>query len=104
MENGLIGFDDIEIFGVFEKFVVVKVISVQIFDWLWLIVQVMCYGFSDDEIGYVIVFDLWFLFCLCEIVDVEVGVIVNGLFVDLDGLCCLKMMGFIDVCLVKLLQ
>lgn len=103
MEIGLSGFDEVDILGVLEKVVVVVVIFKVIFDCLCIIVQVMCYGFINDEIQVIILFDFWFLNCICEIIEVEEEVCKNGLFVIEEGLCKFKMMGFIDVCLVKLI-
>lgn len=42
----------------------------------------MCYGLINDEIFVIIMFDLWFLDCICEIIDVEENVCVNGLLND----------------------
>ncbi|MFB9222166.1 carbamoyl-phosphate synthase large subunit [Paracoccus cavernae] len=102
MENGLTGLDDIEIPGAPEKAAVIKAISVQTPDRLRLITQAMRHGLSDDEIQQATSFDPWFLARLREIVEIEAGVIANGLPSDVEGLRKLKMMGFTDARLAKL--
>ena len=103
MESGLTGFDEVEIEGAPEKSAVIKAISLQTPDRMRTIAQAMRHGLSDDDIHAVTMFDPWFLARIREIVAAEDEVRKNGLPVTEDGLRKLKMMGFTDARLAKLI-
>ncbi|TWI29463.1 carbamoyl-phosphate synthase large subunit [Paracoccus sulfuroxidans] len=102
MENGLTGLDDIEIPGAPEKSAIIKAISAQTPDRLRLIAQAMRHGLTDEEIQHATSFDPWFLSRLREIIEAEAAVIAGGLPSDVEGMRHLKMMGFTDARLAKL--
>ncbi|WP_298839135.1 carbamoyl-phosphate synthase large subunit [uncultured Roseobacter sp.] len=105
MEEGLSGFDEIDIEGVgvghwesegASRAAIVKAISRQTPDRLRTIAQAMRHGLSDDEIHGVTMFDPWFLARIREIVEAERDLRTNGLPDDAGALRHLKMMGFTD--------
>ncbi len=102
MEQGLTGFDEVEIEGAPEKSAVIKAISAQTPDRLRTIAQAMREGLTDDEIQAATAFDPWFLARIREIVDAEAEVRKNGLPMTEEGLRDLKMLGFTDARLGKL--
>jgi len=96
MENGLTGFDDIEIEGAPDRAAITKALAKQTPDRIRVIVQAMRHGLSNDDIQAVTSFDPWFLDRFREIVDAEEIVKKNGLPTDEAGLRELKMLGFSD--------
>ncbi len=102
MEQGLTGFDEIEIEGAPAVAALTAAISKQTPDRLLTIAQAMRHGMSDDEIHATTMFDPWFLTRIREIIDAEEKVRANGLPSDETGLRTLKMMGFTDARLAKL--
>ncbi|WP_300036339.1 carbamoyl-phosphate synthase large subunit [uncultured Roseobacter sp.] len=111
MEEGLSGFDEIDIDGVgvahwesdgANKAAIVKAISQQTPDRLRTIAQAMRHGLSDDEIHGVTMFDPWFLARIREIVEAERGLRDAGLPQDATAMRRLKMMGFTDARLAAL--
>jgi carbamoyl-phosphate synthase large subunit len=104
METGLTGFDEIVIEGAPDKAAVIKAISRQTPDRLRTIAQAMRHGLSDDEIHAVTMFDPWFLARIREIIVAEEEVRKNGLPSDAKGMRTLKMLGFTDARLAKLIN
>ncbi|KIN70815.1 Carbamoyl-phosphate synthase large chain [Sulfitobacter noctilucae] len=111
MEQGLTGFDEIDIAGFNadapsdapeNKAAIVKAISKQTPDRLLTIAQAMRHGMSNNDIHGVTMFDPWFLDRIREIIDAEENVRTEGLPTDEAGLRRLKMMGFTDARLAKL--
>ena len=102
MEQGLTGFDEVEIEGAPEKSAVIKAISAQTPDRLRTIAQAMRHGLTDDDIQAATAFDPWFLARIREIVEAEDLVRKAGLPVTEAGLRELKMLGFTDARLAKL--
>ncbi|QJF52211.1 carbamoyl-phosphate synthase large subunit [Roseobacter ponti] len=111
MEEGLTGFDEIDLPGVgvghWESdgavhAAIVKAISRQTPDRLRMIAQAMRHGLSDDEIHGVTMFDPWFLARIREIIDTERRLRDSGLPETERGLRDLKMMGFTDARLAVL--
>jgi carbamoyl-phosphate synthase large subunit len=110
MESGLTGFDEVLIPGVTvdpwtdtpDKAPVIKAISDQTPDRMRTIAQAMRHGLSDAEIHGVTMFDPWFLARIREIVEAEAQIRADGLPQDADGLRALKMLGFTDARLAKL--
>ncbi|MCH2096240.1 MAG: carbamoyl-phosphate synthase large subunit [Rhodobacteraceae bacterium] len=102
MEQGLTGFDEVEIEGAPEKSAVIKAISAQTPDRLRTIAQAMRHGLTDDDIQAATAFDPWFLARIREIVEAEDLVRKAGLPVTETGLRELKMLGFTDARLAKL--
>ena len=104
METGLTGFDEVEIEGAPDKAAVTKAISQQTPDRLRTIAQAMRHGLSDDDIHAVTKFDPWFLARIREIIDAEQEVQSSGLPTQKDAMRSLKMLGFTDARLAKLIQ
>ncbi|MCK0150075.1 carbamoyl-phosphate synthase large subunit [Marivita sp. S6314] len=104
MESGLTGFDEVHIEGAPEKSAVIKAISQQTPDRMRTIAQAMRHGLSDDEIHATTMFDPWFLARIREIVEAEEDVRMNGLPDDEAGMRALKMLGFTDARLAKLVD
>ncbi|MAI58398.1 MAG: carbamoyl phosphate synthase large subunit [Rhodobacteraceae bacterium] len=104
METGLTGFDEIKIEGAPEKAAVIKAISSQTPDRLRTIAQAMRHGLSDEDIRSVTMFDPWFLARIREIIVSEEEVRKNGLPKDSKGMRRLKMLGFTDARLAKLID
>ncbi|MEM9578715.1 MAG: carbamoyl-phosphate synthase large subunit [Pseudomonadota bacterium] len=106
MEQGLTGFDEIDIPGAGDpasgRAAIVKALSQQTPDRLRVIAQAMREGLSDDEIQAVTKFDPWFLARIREIIEAEQEVESSGLPRDAKGLRALKMLGFTDARLAKL--
>ncbi len=111
MEEGLTGFNEIDIPGVgvdpwdiegANTAAIVKAISQQTPDRLRTIAQAMRHGLSDDEIHGVTMFDPWFLARIREIIETERSVRKDGLPVTEKALRDLKMMGFTDARLAEL--
>ncbi|MGB3246823.1 MAG: carbamoyl-phosphate synthase large subunit, partial [Sulfitobacter sp.] len=102
LEQGLTGFDEIDIPGAPEQAALVKAISKQTPDRMLTIAQAMRHGMSDDDIHGVTMFDPWFLARIREIIEAEEDVRKDGLPLTEDGLRALKMMGFTDARLGKL--
>ncbi|KIN61997.1 Carbamoyl-phosphate synthase large chain [Sulfitobacter noctilucicola] len=102
MEQGLTGFDEIDIPGAPDSAAIVKAISKQTPDRLLTIAQAMRHGMTNDEIHGVTMFDPWFLDRIREIIDAEERVRAEGLPLDEAGLRKLKMMGFTDARLATL--
>ncbi|WP_227267539.1 carbamoyl-phosphate synthase large subunit [Roseobacter weihaiensis] len=111
MEEGLTGFNEIDIPGVnagpwategADKAAIVKAISRQTPDRLRTIAQAMRHGLSDDDIHAVTMFDPWFLARIREIIEVEKALRADGLPESAKGLRHLKMMGFTDARLAEL--
>jgi len=105
MEQGLTGFNEIEIEGVgvglwevegANTAAIVKAISRQTPDRLRTIAQAMRHGLSDEDIHAATMFDPWFLARIREIVDAERHLRINGLPVTEAELRSLKMLGFTD--------
>ncbi|MEM9524677.1 MAG: carbamoyl-phosphate synthase large subunit, partial [Pseudomonadota bacterium] len=102
MENGLTGFDEIEIEGAPDKASVIAALSRQTPDRLRIIAQAMRYGLSDADIRNVTGFDPWFLARIREIVDAEHAIRENGLPMTEEAMRAAKMLGFTDARLAKL--
>ncbi|MGA9412496.1 MAG: carbamoyl-phosphate synthase large subunit [Roseobacter sp.] len=111
MEEGLTGFNEINIPGVgvdpwdiegANTAAIVKAISQQTPDRMRTIAQAMRHGLSDDEIHGVTMFDPWFLARIREIIETERSVRKDGLPVTEKALRDLKMMGFTDARLAEL--
>ncbi|PVA06730.1 carbamoyl-phosphate synthase large subunit [Thalassorhabdomicrobium marinisediminis] len=106
MENGLTGFDEIEIAGASDtadgRAAITKALAQQTPDRIRVIAQAMRLGLSNDDIQAVTSFDPWFLDRFREIVDAENGVKANGLPEDPAAMRALKMLGFSDARLAKL--
>ncbi|WP_300012861.1 carbamoyl-phosphate synthase large subunit [uncultured Roseobacter sp.] len=102
MEEGLTGFNEIDIPGAPDNAAIVKAISQQTPDRLRTIAQAMRHGMSDEDIHAVTMFDPWFLARIREIIQAEAEVHMNGLPRDATGLRHLKMMGFTDARLAEL--
>jgi carbamoyl-phosphate synthase large subunit len=96
MEQGLTGFDEIEIPGAPDRAAIVAAIARQTPDRLRTIAQAMRYGLTNDEIQGVTMFDPWFLDRIREIIEAEARIRAEGLPRDEEGLRHLKMMGFTD--------
>ncbi|MEM9715319.1 MAG: carbamoyl-phosphate synthase large subunit [Pseudomonadota bacterium] len=96
MENGLTGFDEIEIEGAPDPAAVIRAISEQTPDRLRLIAQAMRHGLSDDQIIAATKFDPWFLSRMREIIEAEETVRANGMPSDAAEIRKLKMLGFSD--------
>ena len=104
METGLTGFDDIAIPGAPEVSAITKELAKQTPDRIRVIAQAMRHGLSNDDIHAVTKFDPWFLDRIREIVDAEAEVIANGLPTSEHGMRQLKMLGFTDARLAKLIE
>ncbi|MEM1073023.1 MAG: carbamoyl-phosphate synthase large subunit [Pseudomonadota bacterium] len=108
MEQGLTGFDDIEIPGAGDpasgRAAIIKALSQQTPDRLRVIAQAMREGLPDDEIQAVTKFDPWFLERIREIVEAEQEIESAGLPKEAGALRALKMLGFTDARLAKLTQ
>jgi len=102
LETGLTGFDEIVIEGAPDKAAVIRAAGRQTPDRLRVIAQAMRHGISDAEIQAATKFDPWFLARIREIVEAEDSVRANGLPADTDGLRRLKMLGFTDARLARL--
>jgi carbamoyl-phosphate synthase large subunit len=111
MEQGLTGFNEIDIPGVgvgrwetegVNQAAIVKAISKQTPDRLRTIAQAMRHGVSDDDIHAATMFDPWFLARIREIVEVERDLQQNGLPQTEKALRDLKMLGFTDARLGEL--
>ncbi len=111
MEEGLTGFNEIDIPGVgvgpwetegANTAAIVKAISQQTPDRLRTIAQAMRHGLSDDEINGVTMFDPWFLSRIREIIEAERTLRQEGLPASEKGLRALKMLGFTDARLGEL--
>ncbi|WP_300059557.1 carbamoyl-phosphate synthase large subunit [uncultured Roseobacter sp.] len=102
MEEGLTGFNEIDIPGAPDTAAIVKAISQQTPDRLRTIAQAMRHGMSDADIHAATMFDPWFLARIREIVQAEAKVHMNGLPRDAAALRHLKMMGFTDARLAEL--
>ena len=111
MEEGLTGFNEIDIPGVgvgpwdiegANTAAIVKAISQQTPDRLRTIAQAMRHGLGDDEIHGVTMFDPWFLERIREIIETERSLRKDGLPVTEKRLRDLKMMGFTDARLGEL--
>ena len=111
MEEGLTGFNEIDIPGVgvgpwdiegANMAAIVKAISQQTPDRLRTIAQAMRHGLGDDEIHGVTMFDPWFLERIREIIETERSLRKDGLPVTEKRLRDLKMMGFTDARLGEL--
>ncbi|MCP5038223.1 MAG: carbamoyl-phosphate synthase large subunit, partial [Rhodobacteraceae bacterium] len=96
MEDGLTGFDEVEIEGAPDIAAVTRAISLQTPDRMRTIAQAMRHGMSDEDIHVTTMFDPWFLARIREIVEAEEGVKTDGLPSDEAGLRALKMLGFTD--------
>ncbi|MEO0344081.1 MAG: carbamoyl-phosphate synthase large subunit [Pseudomonadota bacterium] len=96
MENGLTGFDEIQIEGAPDTAAVIRAISEQTPDRLRLVAQAMRHGLTDDQIIAATKFDPWFLSRIREIIDAEEAIRTGGLPTDTKGLRRLKMLGFSD--------
>ena len=102
MEDGLTGFDEVEIEGAPDVAAVTRALSLQTPDRMRTIAQAMRHGMSNDDIQATTRFDPWFLARIREIVDAEEDVRKNGLPVTENGLRALKMLGFTDARLANL--
>ncbi|MEM6887881.1 MAG: carbamoyl-phosphate synthase large subunit [Pseudomonadota bacterium] len=106
MEQGLTGFDEIEIPGAADpasgRAAIVKALSQQTPDRLRVIAQAMREGLEDTEIQGITKYDPWFLSRIREIVEAEQDVESAGLPDAPQKLRHLKMMGFTDARLAKL--
>ncbi|MEP0960539.1 MAG: carbamoyl-phosphate synthase large subunit [Roseobacter sp.] len=111
MEEGLTGFNEIDIPGVgvghweetgANHAAIIKAISRQTPERLRTIAQAMRHGLSDDEIHSVTMFDPWFLARIREIIQTERALLNDGLPEDEKGLRHLKMLGFTDARLGEL--
>ncbi len=111
MEEGLTGFNEIDIPGVGVGFweteganraAIVKGISQQTPDRLRIIAQAMRHGLNDDDIHGATMFDPWFLARIREIIDAERTLRKEGLPLTETGLRRLKMLGFTDARLGEL--
>ncbi|MEM0976032.1 MAG: carbamoyl-phosphate synthase large subunit [Pseudomonadota bacterium] len=96
MENGLTGFDEIEIAGAPDPAAIIRALSEQTPDRLRLIAQAMRHGLSDDQILAATKFDPWFVARIREIIHAEDAVRSNGLPPSPTELRTLKMLGFSD--------
>ena len=101
LENGLTGFDEIDIPGDGQE-AIVTALAKQTPDRLRIIAQAMRAGLDDDLIQAVTKFDPWFLARIREIVQTEAQIRAEGLPVSEAGLRRLKMMGFSDARLAAL--
>ena len=104
METGLTGFDEIEIPGAPDAAAITKALSKQNPDRIRTIAQAMRHGMSDIDINAVTKFDPWFLARIREIIDAEAVVVAEGLPTSEKGMRDLKMMGFTDARLAKLVE
>ncbi len=104
LETGLTGFDDIAIPGAPDRAAITKELAKQTPDRIRVIAQAMRHGLSDEDIYAVTKFDPWFLARIREIVDTEAVVIAQGLPATEKGMRDLKMMGFTDARLAKLVE
>ena len=102
MEEGLTGFDEIDIPGAPDAAAITKAISLQTPDRMRTIAQAMRHGMSNDDIHATTMFDPWFLDRIREIIEAEEAVKTNGLPADEAALRHLKMMGFTDARLAHL--
>ena len=102
MENGLTGFDEVDIPGAPDRAALTKALAVQSPDRLRIIAQAMRHGMSDGDIHAITRFDPWFLARIREIVEAEEAVRKDGLPLTEQGLRALKMMGFTDARLAAL--
>mgnify|MGYP003636571370 FL=1 len=104
LETGLTGFDDIAIPGAPDRSAITKELAKQTPDRIRVIAQAMRHGLSDDDIFAVTKFDPWFLARIREIIEAEAVVIADGLPATEKGMRDLKMMGFTDARLAKLVE
>ncbi len=102
MENGLTGFDEVDIPGAPDTAALTKALAVQSPDRLRIIAQAMRHGMSDDDIHAITRVDPWFLARIREIVTAEETVRTGGLPEGGEALRALKMMGFSDARLATL--
>ncbi|SLN43527.1 carbamoyl-phosphate synthase large subunit [Pseudooctadecabacter jejudonensis] len=102
MENGLTGFDEIEIEGAPDRAAITKALAKQTPDRIRVIAQAMRHGLSNEDIQAVTSFDPWFLDRFREIIDAEEGVKSGGLPTGTSALRSLKMLGFTDARLASL--
>ncbi|ABG32974.1 carbamoyl-phosphate synthase large subunit [Roseobacter denitrificans] len=111
MEEGLTGFNEIDIPGVgvghwevedANRAAIVKAISQQTPQRLRTIAQAMRHGLTDEDIYGVTMFDPWFLARIREIIDTEKDLRENGLPTGEKALRSLKMLGFSDARLAQL--
>ncbi|MEM6939491.1 MAG: carbamoyl-phosphate synthase large subunit [Pseudomonadota bacterium] len=96
MEQGLTGFDEINIPGAPDPAALIKAMAQPTPDRLRIIAQAMRHGMADVDIQVTTQFDPWFLARIREIIDAEESVKADGLPLDEAGLRRLKMMGFTD--------
>ena len=104
LETGLTGLDEIEIEGAPDPASVIRALSVRSPDRLRLVAQAMRHGLSDGDINSATQYDPWFLARIREIVEVEDEIRKTGLPASADGFLSLKMLGFSDARIAKLVD
>jgi carbamoyl-phosphate synthase large subunit len=107
MEQGLTGFDDVEIAGVMKgepphPDQIRAVLSKATPQRLLQVAQAFRHGFSVEDIHAITKYDPWFLQRIESIVADEKRIIENGLPHDADGMLRIKKRGFSDQRLAKL--
>ena len=99
LETGLTGLDD-QTFDSTED--LLRALSLQTPDRLLLVAQAVREGISLEEIHRITSIDPWFLRQIAELVEVEAGVVRDGLPGDAHAMTELKSMGFSDARLGQL--
>ncbi|HVT25406.1 MAG TPA: carbamoyl-phosphate synthase large subunit [Rhizomicrobium sp.] len=102
METGLTGLDEIELAN--DKDAIRAALARQTPDRIRLTAQAIRYGFPMEEVAAITKYDPWFLGEIQSILAAEAEIRDNGLPKDAAGLARLKMMGFSDARLAKLVR
>ncbi|HAO35690.1 MAG TPA: carbamoyl phosphate synthase large subunit, partial [Hyphomonas sp.] len=99
LETGLSGLDDIA----FDTEADLRTaLGVPTQDRLRVVAQALRQGLSVDEVHQITSIDKWFLRQIAELMEVEAGILKDGLPDDHEGMLRLKMLGFSDKRLGKL--
>jgi carbamoyl-phosphate synthase large subunit len=99
LETGLSGLDDIA----FDTEADLRTaLGVPTQDRLRVVAQALRQGLSVDEVHQVTSIDKWFLRQIAQLMEVEAGILKDGLPADHEGMLRLKMLGFSDKRLGKL--
>ena len=99
LETGLTGLDEI---AFEDQGALMRELSKQTPDRLRVVAQALRDGVSVEEVHRITSIDLWFLRQIAELMEVEAGIVRDGLPGDMAGLTALKARGFSDARLAKL--
>ncbi|MCI4644162.1 MAG: carbamoyl-phosphate synthase large subunit [Hyphomonadaceae bacterium] len=99
LETGLTGLDEIQ----FEdQGALIRELSQQTPDRLRVVAQALRDGLSVEEVHRITAIDLWFLRQIAELMEIEAGIVRDGLPEDFASLIALKAKGFSDARLATL--